>query len=98
MSKTGQVTITLKAGEVICPTCGSEVVEFDTIDVEVDGTTVILFKSGECDHCGNHYQWHEEYALVGYRNLEQIHDESECEPDDLEQGFDPYEGCYTYDC
>ena len=20
------------------------------------------------------------------------------EPDDLESGFDPYEGCYTYDC
>ena len=25
-------------------------------------------------------------------------DEDEEEPDDLEVGFDPYEGCYTWDC
>ena len=88
----------LKTGKVICPTCGGEVVEFDTIDVEVDTASVTLFKIGECDRCKNQYQWHEEYALVGYRDLEQTHDESEYEPDDLECGFDPYMGCYTDDC
>jgi YgiT-type zinc finger domain-containing protein len=87
----------LKTGKVICPTCGGEVVEFDNIDIYVDDTTVTLFKVGECDHCGNHYQWHEEYALAGYRDLEQTHDESEDEPDDPGCGFDPYEG-YIYDC
>lgn len=25
-------------------------------------------------------------------------DEEDYEPDDLEMGFDPYEGCYTWDC
>ena len=90
----------LKTGKVICPTCGGEVVEFDTIDVEVDTSSVTLFKVGECDHCGNHYKWYEEYSLVGYRDLEQTHDESEYEPDDIDDdcGFDPYMGCYTDDC
>lgn len=67
----------LKTGKVICPTCGGEVVEFDNIDSEVDSTTVTLFKVGECDRCENHYQWHDEYTLAGYRDLEQIHDENE---------------------
>jgi uncharacterized protein with PIN domain len=88
----------LKTGKVTCPTCGGEVVEFDTIDVEVDTSSVTLFKVGECDHCGNHYKWFEEYSLVGYRDLEQTHDEDEYEPDVDECGFDPYMGCYTDDC
>ena len=90
----------LKTGKVICPTCGGEVVEFDTIDIFMGNTAVILFKVGECYHCGNGYQWYEEYALMGYRDLEQTYDESEVEPDDIDDdcGFDPYEGCYTYDC
>lgn len=75
----------LKTGKVICPDCGGKVVEFDNIDVKVDDITVTLFKVGECDHCKNHYQWHEEYTLAGYRDLEQIYDECE---------FDPLEGCF----
>jgi hypothetical protein len=91
----------LKTGKVICPTCGGEVVEFDTIDIEVDTSTVTLFKVGDCDHCGNVYQWHEEYTLAGYRDLELIRTkDEEYEPDDIDDdcGFDPYAGCYTYDC
>ena len=90
----------LKTGKVICPTCGGEIVEPSTFDIEVDTYNVTLFKAGECDHCGNYYQWHEEYTLAGYRDLEQTHDESEDEPDDIDDdcGFNPYEGCYTYDC
>lgn len=96
----------LKNEKVICPTCGGEVVEFDTIDIEVNTASVTLFKVGGCNRCGNHYQWHEEYALAGYRDLEQTNDEfgdldlDEEWGDDgnLEAGFDPYEGCYTYDC
>lgn len=90
----------LKTGKVICPACGGEVVESDTIDIEVDTSTVTLFKVGECDHCGNVYQWYEEYTLAGYRDLEQLHSGSEDEPDDIDDdcGFDPYAGCYTYDC
>ena len=90
----------LKTGKVICPTCGGEVVAFDNLDVEVDTSAVTLFMVGECDHCRTHYQWHEEYTLAGYRDLEQTHDEGEDEPDDIDDdcGFDPYEGCYTYDC
>ena len=88
----------LKTGKVICPICGGEVVEFDNIDIEVDTSTVTLFKVGECDHCGNHYQWCDEYTLAGYRDLEQTNYKDEYEPDVDEYGFDPYEGCYTYDC
>ena len=88
----------LKTGKIICPTCGGEVVAFDNLDIEVDTSTVTLFMVGECYRCGNRYQWHEEYTLAGYRNLEQTHDEDEDEPDDLECGFDSYAGCYTYDC
>ena len=88
----------LKTGEVICPTCGGVVQEFDCLDIEVDVSTVTLFKVGECDHCGNHYQWHEVFTYEGHTELEYTESEDECEPDDLECGFDPYEGCYTYDC
>ena len=88
----------LNTGKIICPTCGGEVVEFDTIDVEVDTTSVTLFKVGECDHCGNHYQWHEEFTYEGYTTPEET--EGDDEPADIDDdcGFDPYEGCYTYDC
>ena len=90
----------LKTGKVICPTCGGEVVEFDTLDIDAEGSTVTLFKVGECDHCGNHYQWHEEYALAGYRDLEETQSEDDYEPDDIDDdcGFDPYLGCFTDDC
>ena len=88
----------LKTGKIICPACGGEVVASDTTDSYLDTSAAIFSMVGECDHCGNHYQWQEEYTLAGYRDLEQIHDESEDEPDDLECGFDPYLGCYTDDC
>ena len=90
----------LKTGKIICPTCGGEVVASDTIDSYLDTSTAIFSMIGECDHCGTHYQWQEEYVLAGYRDLEQTHDENEDEPDDIDDdcGFDPYEGCYTYDC
>ena len=88
----------LKTGKIICPTCGGEVVASDTTDNYLDTSAAIFSMIGECDHCGNHYQWQEEYILAGYRDLEQIHDESEDEPDGLECGFDPYLGCYTDDC
>ena len=70
-------------GKIICLTCGGEVVESDSIDIDVDTASVTLLKVGECDRCGNHYQWHEEYTLAGYRDLKQIHDESEDESDDI---------------
>jgi C4-type Zn-finger protein len=72
----------LKNGTVICPTCGGEVVAFDSVDIEVESSRVILCMVGECDHCGNHYQWHENYTYAGYFNLEQTHDESEDEEDE----------------
>lgn len=90
----------LKTGKVICPTCGGEVMKLDTIDVELDIASVILFLFGECHYCGKRYQWREEYTFAGYSDLEQAHDEGNDEPNgiDDECGFDTYEGCYTYDC
>ena len=89
----------LKTGKIICPTCGGEVVAFDTLDSYLDTSTAVFSMIGKCDHCGNRYHWQEEYILAGYRDLEQTHDEDEDEPDDIDDdcGFDPYEGCYTYD-
>ena len=90
----------LKNGYVICPTCGGRVECFDCLDIEDQGDKVVMFKVGECDHCGNHYQWHEEYHYAGYKNVEQTHDESEDEPGNIDDdcGFNPYLGCYTDDC
>lgn len=86
----------LKTGKVICPTCGGDIIGISTIDIEVGVSEIRLFKVGECNHCGNYYQWHEEFTYCGHTELE--YTESEDEPDDLECGFDPYAGCYTYDC
>ena len=48
------------------------------------------------------------YVRTGYRDFEsyiddlswddEFEDEDYIEPGDLEMGFDPYEGDYTYDC
>ena len=73
----------LKTGYVKCPTCGGEVVEFGTIDFEADTASITVFKIGECDRCGNHYQWHDKYTLAGYRDLERIHDKSKNKSDDI---------------
>ena len=88
----------LRTGDVKCPTCGGELEEHDCIDIEVDTGRVRLFKVGECPYCGNHYQWHEEFTYEGYTTPEET--EGDDEPADIDDdcGFDPYEGCYTYDC
>ena len=75
----------LKTGKVICPTCGGEVVAFDTLDTYMGISTVTLFMIGECDQCGKLYQWNEEYTLAGYCNLEQIHDQEGNEPNSIPQ-------------
>ena len=64
----------------------------------IETDKVILRKVGKCDHCGNHYQWAEEFSYEGYREVEQTEGEFDDEPDVDECGFDPYAGCYTYDC
>ena len=69
----------LKTGDVKCPTCGGLVEEFDCLDIDIEDNKVVLFKVGECDHCENHYQWHEEYTYAGYRDVEQIDREDEVE-------------------
>ena len=88
----------LKSGEVKCPTCGGVLEEHDCIDIEVNVSRVRLFKVGACPYCGNHYQWYDEFAYEGYTVPEKT--EGDDEPADIDDdcGFDPYEGCYTYDC
>ena len=89
----------MKKITVTCPTCGGHVEEFDCLDTMVEQDAVVLFKVGECDHCGNHYEWYERYTFSKVENLAQIErNEEDYEPDVDECGFDPYEGCYTYDC
>lgn len=88
----------LKTGDVKCPTCGGALEEHDCIDIEVDTDRVRLFKVGECPYCGNHYQWHEEFTYEGYTTPEETAVDDEPADIDDDCGFDPYEGCYTYDC
>lgn len=88
----------LKTGDVKCPTCGGALEEHDCIDIEVDTDRVRLFKVGECPCCGNHYQWHEEFTYEGYTTPEETAVDEEPADIDDDCGFDPYEGCYTYDC
>jgi hypothetical protein len=83
--------------DFVCPTCGGDVYEDDCYDYDVGTDTVTLYKTGTCDHCGNHYQWKEEFVYEGVRDVERIHEEDD-EPDVDECGFDPYMGCYTDDC
>lgn len=40
--------------------------------------------------------WHDFEDYLAYINGEG--EESDCDEADLEMGFDPYEGCYSYDC
>ena len=63
----------LKTDNVKCLTCGDTLKEYDCIDIEIDSNRVCLLKVGSCSHCDKIYQWHEEYALAGYYDLEQIH-------------------------
>lgn len=88
----------LKTGDVKCPTCGSALKEHDCIDIEVNTDHVRLLKVGECSYCGNHYQWDEAFTYEGYTTPEKT--EGYDEPADIDDdcSFDPYEGCYTYDC
>lgn len=88
----------LKSGEVKCPICDCELEEHDCFDFEIGTDYVRLSKVGACPHCGKHYQWQEEFNYKGYTTPEEI--EEDGEPDDIDDdcGFDPYEGCYTYDC
>ena len=81
-----------------CPNCNGDIMEIDTLDIEEEASVLTLFKVGVCNCCGNHYQWHEEFTFTGYTGLEHTKSEDDYEPNDLECGFDPYAGCYTYDC
>jgi endogenous inhibitor of DNA gyrase (YacG/DUF329 family) len=69
--------------EIKCPACGGDIVEIDTLDIEEGVSEIRLFKVGECAHCGNHYQWHEEFTFKSHTELEYCKSEDECE-------FDPF--------
>ena len=88
----------LRTGDVKCPICGGLLEEHDCVDVEVETNRVRMFKVGECPDCNKYYQWYEEFTYEGYTTPENI--EGDDEPADIDDdcGFDPYEGCYTYDC
>lgn len=49
-----------------------------------------LFVSGVCKDC-----WHD---IIGDDDEEEDEGCFDCDRADLEEGFDPYEGCYTFDC
>ena len=56
----------------------------------------------KCTDCS--YYWQEEYENYASCHYPYDDDEAPCsyddEPDDIDDdfGFDPYEGCFTYDC
>jgi len=52
------------------------------------------------EDCGASNYWSESYYFCEEQEPdwdEEYFDEEYCDSD-LEMGFDPYEGCYTYDC
>lgn len=87
---------------VVCPFCGKattiQVVEEDYCAWKFDGVHIQnampylpanvreMLISGVCDECQD-----ELFAPF---------EEDDSEPDDIDDdcGFDPYEGCFTYDC
>lgn len=92
----------------VCPFCGKEtIITVAEADYEAwqagalaqDAFPYLLAEeremliSGICPTC-----WDEEFGGDDPEDSEE--DELECEYDDemLECGFDPYEGCYTFDC
>ena len=86
----------LNTGNATCPDCGGELEELDCLDIEDDVSRVHLLKNGKCSCCGKHYMWSEVFVYEGYTTPEQEDDEPEDIDDDC--GFNPYTGCYTYDC
>lgn len=54
----------------------------------------IDFDYAETINSGDEYLWNEEDE----EDYEDEDEDYDCDRDDLEMGFDPFEGCYTYDC
>ena len=88
----------LKTGDVRCPICNDILEEYGSFDIEVDISCVRLSKVGKCPNCSHEYKWCEEFTYDGYTTPEEVDDEYEPNDIDDDCGFDPYEGCYTYDC
>lgn len=88
----------LKTGDVRCPICNDILEEYGNFDTEVDISRVYLFKVGKCPCCSHEYKWCEEFTYDGYTTPEEVEDDHEPNDIDDDCGFDPYEGCYTYDC
>ena len=88
----------VKTGDVRCPICNDILEEYGNFDIEVDISRVYLFKVGKCPCCSHEYKWREEFTYDGYTTTEEVEDDDEPNDIDDDCGFDPYEGCYTYDC
>ena len=82
--------------EIVCPSCGA------THFVEVSEESWERYESGDlAQECFPYLSATEREEIISHLCTAcqgEIFGEDFYEPDDLEMGFDPYEGGYTYDC
>lgn len=53
-----------------CPTCGGTLIPISYYDVEDSGTgEIVISVVGNCNHCGNQYEWVEYYSYKGHANI-----------------------------
>lgn len=91
-----------------CKICGGEIEELECCEMEVQEDRIILEKFGACKECQQPHLWQEYFFYAKTTEPEPINvddadpdldlDEEWGDDGNLESGFDPYEGCYTYDC
>lgn len=53
-----------------CPACGGDLIAIAHSDLEIlESGDIIVTQVGECDHCGNRYEWKEHYAYKGHCDI-----------------------------
>lgn len=55
----------------ICPNCGAEIVEDDTIDEYYDVNSINFTVVGTCPNCGKYYRWTDRYEHAYNCDLEE---------------------------
>ena len=55
--------------EIKCPNCGTEVVEYDTLDLDMEEGRIITSCVGNCPSCKKLVIWEEYYIRQGYKIL-----------------------------
>ena len=53
-----------------CPICGGDLLAHAHSELEVlTSGDIIVTQVGECEYCGNRYEWKEHYAYKGHSDI-----------------------------